>query len=228
MRGLLNHAVKQQQLLKRDLEKLAAAPEDAPPALFGQVAAAASAFQRAIDTLAQAAASELDPGERAQTGARVAGFRDELARAREEMRLLRAMHDERVAETERHALLRRPPHEGAAGASGGASENPYAQALGATVPAGPALERERDVLSRAGGQLDELIERGRAALGDLGEQNDMLRKTQRAIVGVAELLGLSGATVSRIERRAREDRLFFYGGAFALLVCFYLVWRWLG
>ncbi|KAF2472989.1 vesicle transport V-SNARE protein [Lindgomyces ingoldianus] len=78
--------------------------------------------------------------------------------------------------------------------------------------------REQNFLSQTGAQLDEFLDRGRAVLGDLGQQREMLKGTQRRLYSVANTLGVSGDTIRMVERRARQDKWIFWTG----VVCFFL------
>ena len=76
-------------------------------------------------------------------------------------------------------------------------------------------------------QLDEYIERGRAVLGDLGQQREVLKGTQKKLYTVANTLGISGDTIRMVERRAKQDKWIFWGGvviffAFCWLVIHFL------
>lgn len=104
-----------------------------------------------------------------------------------------------------------------------APENPYSDYTRAE-----GLTREQDKLSRAGAQLDEFLERGRLVLGDLTEQKDLLKSTQRKIYSVANTLGVSNETIRMVERRARQDKRIFYGGVLVMLVSFYYILKWFG
>lgn len=221
MASLFNAAVKQSQLVKRDLEAFSAAPEDAPANVPGQLSARLTSFNRAIDTYATSAQNELVPEKKTQALERVAKFRDELASARDELKTLRARREESMLAQNRQELFARRtqyPQEPAA------SENPYAAP--GSISRSEGLAHEGDILSHASQQLDEFIESGRAALGDITSQNDMLRKTQQAMVKVASTLGISRESVRKVERRAKEDKWFFYGGITVLLVLFWLIVRW--
>ena len=70
-------------------------------------------------------------------------------------------------------------------------------------------------------QLDEYLERGRAVLGDLSQQREILKGTQRRLYSVANTLGISGDTIRMVERRAKQDKWIFGGGA---LVFFGFCW----
>jgi Golgi SNAP receptor complex protein 2 len=88
--------------------------------------------------------------------------------------------------------------------------------------------RERDFLSRTDNQLDEFLDRGRAVLSDLAEQRTMLKGTQKKLYSVANTLGISGNTIRMIERRAQQDKWFFYGGIVVFFVFCYFVLKWFG
>lgn len=82
-------------------------------------------------------------------------------------------------------------------------------------------------MSSTNSQLDEYLERGRAVLGDLGHQREILKGTQRKLYSVANTLGVSGDTIRMVERRAKQDKWIFWGGAivfftFCWLVIYYL------
>lgn len=87
--------------------------------------------------------------------------------------------------------------------------------------------RENTFFNQTSNQLDEFLDRGRAVLGDLGQQREMLKGTQRKLYSVANTLGISGDTIRMVERRAMQDKWIFYGGvviffAFCWLVIHYL------
>lgn len=82
-------------------------------------------------------------------------------------------------------------------------------------------------MSQTNAQLDEFLDRGRAVLGDLGQQREMLKGTQRRLYSVANTLGVSGDTIRMVERRARQDKWVFWAGVvvffgFCWLVVHYL------
>ena len=64
-------------------------------------------------------------------------------------------------------------------------------------------------------------------LGDLGDQREMLKGTQRKLYSVANTLGISGDTIRMVERRARQDKWIFWTGVVVLFVFCYFVLRWL-
>ena len=81
--------------------------------------------------------------------------------------------------------------------------------------------REQHFFAGANTALDEYIARGQAVLGDLGQQREVLKGTQRRLYSVANTLGVSGDTIKMVERRAREDKWIFGAG---VVVFFLFCW----
>ena len=141
----------------------------------------------------------------------------------------------------RTELLGRRPHHAAT------PENPYSQPnIAQNSPFAPSKPqalsfgaapqdytrethalREQNFMSSTNAALDEYLERGRAVLGDLGDQREMLKGTQKKLYSVANTLGVSGDTIRMVERRAKQDKWIFWAGvmiffAFCWLVIHYL------
>jgi Golgi SNAP receptor complex protein 2 len=107
--------------------------------------------------------------------------------------------------------------------------NPYS----AGAPQGGDYDREGHVLrektffNQTSNQLDDFLDRGRAVLGDLGQQREMLKGTQRKLYSVANTLGISGDTIRMVERRAKQDKWIFYGGVVVFFLFCWLVIHYL-
>ena len=138
----------------------------------------------------------------------------------------------------RNELLGRRPHHAST------PENPYAISNLASSPFAPSpgsatsisfgtnptpqnvsreshALREQNFFSQSNAQLDEYLERGRAVLGDLGQQKEILKGTQRRLYTVANTLGVSGDTIRMVERRAKQDKWIFWAGC---IVFFAFCW----
>ena len=87
--------------------------------------------------------------------------------------------------------------------------------------------REQSFFAHTNSQLDEFLDRGRAVLGDLGQQREMLKGTQRRLYSVANTLGVSGDTIRMVERRAKQDKWIFWGGVVVFVGFCWLVIRFL-
>jgi Golgi SNAP receptor complex protein 2 len=87
--------------------------------------------------------------------------------------------------------------------------------------------REQDFFQRGNAQLDEYLERGRAVLGDLGAQREVLKGTQKKLYSVANTLGVSGDTIRMVERRAKQDKWIFGAGVIIFFASCWLVLHFL-
>jgi Golgi SNAP receptor complex protein 2 len=106
-------------------------------------------------------------------------------------------------------------------------------AYSAGAPRGGDYDREGHVLrentffQHTSDQLDEFLDRGRAVLGDLGQQREMLKGTQRRLYSVANTLGISGDTIRMVERRAKQDKFIFWTGVVVFFIFCWLVIHYL-
>jgi len=109
-----------------------------------------------------------------------------------------------------------------------AYQSPYALETGSGDDAREAHAlREQNFFGSTNATLDEYIERGRAVLGDLGDQREMLKGTQKRLYSVATTLGVSGDTIRMVERRAKQDKWIFWGGVVVFIIFVYFVLRYL-
>lgn len=240
MNSLFNSALKQSSAIRRDLETFAQSPATTSAALQGQVAASLASLSRTIEDYSALSKKELIPTKQEKAFDRVKNFRAELADYRQQFERLRREREEAQAVTNRAELLGRRPHHGVT------PENPYAQSSllhasssfaahpsstsGSGLSFGASPEdynrerhalREQSFFAQTNTQLDEFLDRGRAVLADLGQQREILKGTQRRLYSVANTLGISGDTIRRVERRARQDKWIFWGG---VVVFFLFCW----
>ena len=87
--------------------------------------------------------------------------------------------------------------------------------------------REQAFFASTHSALDDYIARGQAVLGDLGQQREMLKSTQRRLYSVGNTLGISGDTIRMVERRAVQDKWIFGVGVVVFFVFCWLVLRYL-
>ncbi|KAI9844180.1 MAG: pyruvate dehydrogenase complex dihydrolipoamide acetyltransferase component (E2) [Sclerophora amabilis] len=184
---------------------------------------------------------ELIPAKQEKAVERVKTFRTELAEYRQQFERLKKDREDGQTATNRNELLGRRPHHAAT------PENPYAESSAAASQSSPfrpanasafgaspadhdrethAL-REQSFFSSTNVQLDEFLDRGRAVLGDLGQQREMLKGTQRRLYSVANTLGISGDTIRMVERRAKQDKWIFWAAVVVFFGFCYFVLRWL-
>ncbi|ODQ67063.1 putative v-SNARE protein Bos1 [Nadsonia fulvescens var. elongata DSM 6958] len=231
MNSVFNHAIRQTQSLKRELDSFRAAPSSAPLSLQGQIAATLQSLQRTVDEYGELVGKELSRDRQEKGRVRLDNFRHEISAAKEQFKQLKLQREEATFNERRSELLERRQFQSST------PDNPYDSSHNqdtsnnshnpSTVNKMDGLLGENSALHRSGQQLDDFLERGRAVLGDLAEQRDILNRTQTKIRSVANTLGISNETIRLVERRARQDKWVFYGGVFLMLLSFYYILRWL-
>ncbi|CAJ2512574.1 Uu.00g055890.m01.CDS01 [Anthostomella pinea] len=240
MNTQFNSALKQSTSIKRDLANLSSSSDGAPtPAALGSISAALTAFSRTLDEYNALAKQEMNPVKQDKAYDRIKNFRTELSEFRTEFANLKSQREDASHAQNRSELFGRRPF------TTSTPENPYANA----TPSSPSSTdrygsssgavggqlsmgsddytreshalREQDFFQNTNSALDEYIARGQAVLGDLGSQREMLKHTQKRLYSVANTLGVSGDTIRMVERRARQDKWIFCGGA---IVFFAFCW----
>ncbi|MDI1493181.1 MAG: protein transport protein bos1 [Ramalina farinacea] len=250
MNSLFNSALKQSSSVRRDLDAFSESPTTSSPALQGQIQASLTSFSRTIDDYAELAKKELVQAKQEKAQDRIKNFKSELSEYRgaldrlrkdreDAVRHMRAFpHNKCVSKAQnRTELFGRRPHHAAT------PENPYAQAqLAQNSPFAPPRNnqtltgaapqeytreqhafREQNFMTSTNAALDEYLERGRAVLGDLGQQREMLKGTQKKLYSVANTLGVSGDTIRMVERRAKRDKWIFWAGVIIFVLFVWLV-----
>src|SRR3569833_291043 len=243
-----NSALKSSASIRKDLSSLSAfspssdvsQPTNLTPAAMGALSSSITTFSRTIDEYNNLAKSELNPAKKEKALERIRNFRTELSEYRSQFDNLKAAREDAVHIQNRSELLgqRRPfatsspnPYENStttATSSGyghartaSASERGGEMSLGGDVTRESHALREQQFFQNTHSALDEYLARGQAVLGDLGNQRDMLKSTQRKLYSVGTTLGICGDTIRMIERRAREDKWIFWAG---VIVFFLFCW----
>ncbi|KAL8693361.1 MAG: hypothetical protein Q9218_001798 [Villophora microphyllina] len=233
MNSLFNTALKQSSAVRRDLDAFAEDPVASSPALQGQISTSLTSLSRTIDDYAETAKKELIIPKQEKAYERIKTFRSDLLDYRQTFeRLKKDRQDVQTTQARTELLGRRPHHTST-------PENPYANTLPSSSPLFSSQNRpqnqqqqsslsfgsspqdytrethalrEQNFMSSTNAALDEYLERGRAVLGDLGQQKEILKGTQRRLYSVANTLGVSGETIRMVERRAKQDRWIFWAG----------------
>ncbi|KAJ3476828.1 hypothetical protein NLG97_g9005 [Lecanicillium saksenae] len=246
MNVVYNAALRQSKAINNDLANLQSKGE-ASAAEIGNVSVTLATFTKAIDEYNSLARQEIVPKKQEEAFERVKKFREDLAGFRGQVDNLKKAREEAQYQNNRTELLGRRPYN-----ANSTPENPYANANTTstsstfqprhTASAGSASYmttgsqdemreahafREQNFFANTNQALDDYIARGQAVLGDLGQQREMLKNTQKRLYSVANTLGISGETIRMVERRAREDKWIFAAGvivffAFCWLVLHYL------
>ncbi|KAI1911950.1 protein transport protein bos1 [Ophidiomyces ophidiicola] len=237
MNSLFNAVLKQSAAVRRDLDTFAESPTSSPAALQGQISASLASLSRTIDDYSSLSKKELIPEKQQKAFERLKTFRAELGEYRSQFDNLKREREDAQATTNRSELLGRRPHHAAtpenpySQSSLPASQSPFARGSasgGLSFGAGPSefnreqhALREQSFMSSTNAQLDEFLDRGRAVLGDLGQQREILKGTQKRLYSVANTLGISGETIRKVERRAKQDKWIFWAG---VLIFFGFCW----
>ncbi|KAF3052389.1 protein transport protein bos1 [Didymella keratinophila] len=254
MNALFNSALRQSTQIRKDLDQFAdsAAPS---PQLQAQLNASLATFSRTIDDYGKLAKQEPVQTKQEKAFERLKNFRAELDEYRESFKRIKSANEDIRTTEARTELLGRRPHHAATPENPYAQSNinasasahspfapsqpynpnaPYrANPYSAGAPQGGDYDREGHVLrektffNQTSNQLDEFLDRGRAVLGDLGDQREMLKGTQRKLYSVANTLGISGDTIRMVERRAKQDKWIFYGGVVVFFLFCWLVLHYL-
>jgi len=239
MNSLYNSALRQGSSIRRDLDALAEGIQSSP-ALLGQINASLTSFARTIDDYNRLAKQELVPDKQTKAFERIKNFRAEQSEYRDRFERLKQETEARQTTQAHTELLGRRPHNTST------PENPYSNS--SSIPTGPTGRygggpqlafgstdtdrethalREQSFFQQTHTQIDEFLERGSDVLGNLGQQREMLKNTQRKLYNVGNTLGISGDTIRMVERRARQDKWIFWGGVIVFFLFCYFVIRWL-
>lgn len=242
MNVLYNSALKQSTTLRKDLDTFTSSPSTATPALQGQISTSLQNLQRTLTDYENLSRNELNPEKKDKAAERLKNFRSDLQSYRAQFDELKKEREATTQVENRNELLGHRRPYAANGNSGGATpENPYAQPSsnsafqrksqdGLGIGSGDYTRedhalREQNFFGQANSQIDEFLDRGRAVLGDLGQQREMLKGTQRKLYSVANTLGVSGDTIRMVERRAKQDKwIFWAGAAVSFLFCFLVIY----
>ncbi|UNI15915.1 protein transport protein bos1 [Purpureocillium takamizusanense] len=237
-----NSALRQSKAIRSELSSLN--DKSAPtPAEIGNVSASLASFTKTLDEYNHLARQEIVVKKQEEAFERVKRFRDDLSDFRAQIDGLKKAREDAQHQNNRTELLGRRPYNAT-------PENPYANATTTTtnsafqprsnaygsghLTTGSADEmreahalREQNFFANTHSALDDYIARGQAVLGDLGDQREMLKNTQKRLYSVANTLGVSGDTIRMVERRAREDKWIFFAGAIIFFLFCWLVLHYL-
>lgn len=239
---LYNSALRQSKAIASELSNLNAKGVPSP-AEIGNVSASLASFTKTLEEYQQLARQEIVPKKQEEALGRVKKFRESGSSFRAQIDDLKKAREDNQHQTNRNELLGRRPYNAT-------PENPYANSATSTTPSafqprhptqpggplttGSADElreshafREQSFFSNTNHALDEYIARGQAVLGDLGQQREMLKNTQKRLYSVGNTLGVSGDTIRMIERRAREDKWIFFAGVVIFFLFCWLVLHYL-
>ncbi|RMZ71813.1 transport BOS1 [Pyrenophora seminiperda CCB06] len=248
--ALFNSALRQSTSIRKDLDQFADAASPSPH-VQAQLNASLTSFARTIDDYGKLARQEPVQTKADKAQERLKTFRAELDEYRASFKRIKAANEDIQTSEARTELLGRRPHNTATPENPYAQSNLAATAsqYSAFAPAQPYspnapyrpnsysagapqrgdydreghVLRENTFFNKTSEQLDDFLDRGRAVLGDLGQQRDMLKGTQRRLYTVANTLGISGDTIRMVERRAKQDKWIFWAGVVVFFLFCWLV-----
>ncbi|UPX10065.1 protein transport protein bos1 [Ascochyta rabiei] len=250
--ALFNSALRQSTSIRKDLDQFADSASPSPQ-LQAQLNASLATFTRTVDDYGKLAKQEPVQTKQEKAFERLKNFRAELEEYRESFKRIKSANEDVRTTEARTELLGRRPHHTATPENPYAQSNINASAHSAFAPSQPFnpnapyrpnpysagasqggdydreghVLRENTFFNQTSNQLDEFLDRGRSVLGDLGQQREMLKGTQKRLYSVANTLGISGDTIRMVERRAKQDKWIFYGGVVVFFLFCWLVIHYL-
>lgn len=231
-------------------------PTSLTPATLGSLSASLTAFNRTIDEYNHLAKQELNAAKQEKAYERIRNFRSELHDFRTQLDSLKSKREEHMHAQNRAELLgRRPfvastpenPYASTSATATATSTSGYGISHARTnsmAESGRGMQsssvlgsgdasreqhalREQDFFRSTHSALDDYIARGQAVLGDLNQQREIMKNTQRKLYSVGNTLGISGDTIRMIERRAKQDKWIFWGGVLVFFLFCWLVLHYL-
>lgn len=85
--------------------------------------------------------------------------------------------------------------------------------------------KERDRLQESRTMLDAVLAQGWGIVGQLVSQNTSLKNAKRKVLDIASSAGVASTLLGAVGRRQQGDKWLVYGGMFATLVFFFVVYR---
>ncbi|KAH9450309.1 hypothetical protein MJO29_014409 [Puccinia striiformis f. sp. tritici] len=255
MNSLYSLALRQTSSIQAELTELeksitssssAVATNNNTAGLHGQIAASLSSLQRTLDDYQAMSKAEVVESKRAKAAARIEKFKDDFMTLKKQFDQIKNLERTLKEESQRQELFQSSSTSYRTNAANHSSpttaESPYQSGYhrtnaainsraggggGAGYRANSALD-ESQFLQQTNSTLDIYIAQGQAILGNLGDQRDMLKGTQKKLRSAANVLGLSRETIQFIERRSQADFILFGIGATFTLVSFYFILKFLG
>jgi len=235
MNSLYTLGTRQTNSLTADLERLRNGDNSA--SLLGQISASLAAMHRTIEDYDAMIKREIIKAKQEKGQMRVQKFRADYTDLKSQFERIKS---ERAA-SQRSELLQGTPsgiHSPASDArrrfapstSSQHSESPFqtpSPLSNSTLREHHALH-EHSFIQSTEARLDEFLAQGREVLDNLIDQRNVLKGTQRRLLDAANTLGLSRDVIGWIERRSTQDMYIFIGGVVLTLICFFLIWRYLG
>ncbi|EMR08833.1 hypothetical protein PNEG_02620 [Pneumocystis murina B123] len=221
-----NQALRQTQNLKKDLNSFQSSITDnisSTLPLQGQITVSLNSLSRTIHEYETMSKKEMNIEKQEKAISRVKEFKKQYSELKEKFDDLKMKHKQMEHLNQKNELLERRFHTNTL------PENPYEHVKSDNLNEQRNFNLSTsDFLKNTDSQLDDFLGRGQAILNDLIEQKLYIKRVQREIYNVGNILGLSKSTIKFIERRILQDKILFWGGVISTLFFFYLIYHWLG
>ncbi|KAI8459393.1 hypothetical protein BY996DRAFT_6787981 [Phakopsora pachyrhizi] len=210
----------------------------------GQIAASLASLQNTIDDYVSMSRSEVVESKRIKADSRIQKFREDYLGLKQRFELIKSLEQRKVEELQHSELLgmNHPNsyHNSNSSNSIYTAESPFQQQRSSLHRTNAANNRihsnyrvnsaldENDFLKQTSSTLDVYISQGQAVLGNLGDQREMLKGTQKRLRSAANLMGLSRETIQFIERRSKGDFILFGIGVLFTFFSFFYILKFLG
>ena len=237
MNSLYNLALKQTQLLHKDLSNFEHNYKDAPLSLQGQISTTISSLDRTLQDYSKLSINEHDPLKREKISIRISNFEKQLNDSKSLFQTIKRKKQNHLEEFQRSQLFISPEsnlnnrfqnrsnvnNSNSHHHNSHSDDNPYTQT---NIDYKDNLYTEAQNLNRSNQQLDEILEMGREAFDNIVQQNEYIKSIQNKLLNSLNTLGVSQSTIRQIDKIAFKDKWFFYIGAFLVFLSFYLIIRW--
>ncbi|WAQ86177.1 hypothetical protein PtA15_6A809 [Puccinia triticina] len=229
MNSLYSLALRQTSSIQAELTELensitSATTRNNTAGLHGQIAASLSSLQRTLDDYQAMSKAEVVESKRAKAVSRIEKFKDDFMALKKQFDQIKNLERTLKEQSQRHELFQSSSTSyrtnAATHSSPTTAESPYQTGYhrtnaainsraggggGAGYRTNSALD-ENNFLQQTNNTLDIYIAQGQAILGNLGDQRDMLKGTQKKLRSAANVLGLSRETIQFIERRKSASK----------------------
>lgn len=235
MNSIYNHAIKQSSTLRRDLENFENNITNAPLSLIGSLTATLSQLSKTIsdyeESINKQYINDHDLLKKEKNTNKLNTLQTQLREFKTSFQVFKRQRDSELEIQQKQQLFERKP----------ASDNPYSNqdtyhgddSVAAAqneqrMRYEDGLMRENHRLRSGNDQLDHILEMASMSYENLVSQNDFLSNIGEKLSNTSVNLRLSGMTLSKIEKKMKEDKFLFYGGCFAVFTIFILILRYLG
>ncbi|KAH9824731.1 hypothetical protein DFH28DRAFT_1077280 [Melampsora americana] len=206
----------------------------------GPIVASLASLQRTIDDYESMNKGEVVEAKKQKASMRIEKFREDCVGLRKQFDRIKILERQANEDNQRSELFGqssttyRPNASHPPGSNSEALHSPNnlyrtnaAMNRGVTNRTNAALD-ENQFVNQTSNTLDIYIAQGQAILGNLGDQRDMLKGTQKKLRSAANTLGFSRETIQFIERRSKGDFIIFGVGSLCTFVCFFYILKIFG